>query len=953
MIFPQLQQLVRTHPAQTKWVLVPRPMLAHTLPERLLLRDTPFANLRFVTPFELALQTAAPYLLAREINPKPEDLGPALLQDLLQNLQVPPHFRRLARQPGMAESLWRTLGELRLSEIPPQALAEPTTRQRELRALYEAYLEFLESAKLADRATVFEAAMQQRTYLPVQEADLLLEYPEMHLLPLARRFLDSLPATRLATDVPILPPTRRKIAGTVAQDTPVRRDCQLLAYLSRPPQERPQPQGDGTLSFFHAGRRDAEIHEVLRRIAEASIAVDQVEICLVDEDSLSLLQDKLAQLAVPATFEEGLPVLFSPPGQAFSGMLSWLEYSLSAFDLRRLAISGTIQCPPGTARWLERSGATWGEATYARSFGRIRKYLKDCEELDAVSRWVEEVLQKVPRPGSWRCWLQGVEELFALLVRPHEAVFRLQRFLRELRLLPDAPRPVHECLQLLRARLPELRYAQSRPMAGHVHVSTPERLGSSGRPHLFLLGMEEGKLVFRDTEDSVLSDAERVALRAELPLGSDRAAEKRNAVLHALARLDGHVCMSFSSRDARSGQEMLPALLFFQAMRLLRPELRTYEELAEALGEPVRWAALPALDSAQGWLAQSHDPDDVLRHHRWLRRGRDAEDARCGPHFTVFDGWVPSSAGRIDLPVSSASTLEGLAGCPFQFFLKKGLGLSALELPRPKPEEWLDPATKGRLLHAAFADFHRRLRALGETPQRRHDALLAEILRSHVEAICEELPPVSDAAYERDRQELRKTATRFFNYELRNPGKPLGLEVPFGLPNDEDEVLAWADPVLLEGLEIGLRGRIDRIDSDEDGLVIIDYKTGFRLCPNQEEVRFHGGRLLQPALYSWAAEQLLGKPVKRFCYYFPAQHAQKFLVLLEPPPAREEAREVLRQVLEPLRTGVFPLSHVEELDCKYCDYRPACRSAQAHAKKKLSNLDNEALNGRRVLEELR
>ena len=64
----QLAQLARTHPTANKWVLVPHHELGWMLGERLLLQGCNWINLRFITPFQLALEAAAPELLAQGLN---------------------------------------------------------------------------------------------------------------------------------------------------------------------------------------------------------------------------------------------------------------------------------------------------------------------------------------------------------------------------------------------------------------------------------------------------------------------------------------------------------------------------------------------------------------------------------------------------------------------------------------------------------------------------------------------------------------------------------------------------------------------------------------------------------------------------------------------------------------------------------------------------------------------
>ena len=61
----QLKHLCAAHPTRSKWVFVPTHALGRTLGDRLVLEGTNWANLRFVTPLDIALRMGAPFLVER------------------------------------------------------------------------------------------------------------------------------------------------------------------------------------------------------------------------------------------------------------------------------------------------------------------------------------------------------------------------------------------------------------------------------------------------------------------------------------------------------------------------------------------------------------------------------------------------------------------------------------------------------------------------------------------------------------------------------------------------------------------------------------------------------------------------------------------------------------------------------------------------------------------------
>ncbi len=73
---------------RSKWVFVPSHGIGRTLGERIALEGTNWLNLRFVTPLDIALPMAGPFLVERGIDPSEEGLGPALMMRLLLDLPL-------------------------------------------------------------------------------------------------------------------------------------------------------------------------------------------------------------------------------------------------------------------------------------------------------------------------------------------------------------------------------------------------------------------------------------------------------------------------------------------------------------------------------------------------------------------------------------------------------------------------------------------------------------------------------------------------------------------------------------------------------------------------------------------------------------------------------------------------------------------------------------------------
>ena len=167
----QLADLCRTHPTRAKWVFVPAHAIGLTLGDRLAREGCDWANLRFVTPLDIAIRMAAPFLLEQGIDPSEEPLGPALVMRLLLDLpEAGGYFRPMAEHPTMAEALWRTVRELRYAglraaDLPATAFAS-AAKHAELVALLTAYERHLNAHRIADMPMVLEEARAASRLVP-------------------------------------------------------------------------------------------------------------------------------------------------------------------------------------------------------------------------------------------------------------------------------------------------------------------------------------------------------------------------------------------------------------------------------------------------------------------------------------------------------------------------------------------------------------------------------------------------------------------------------------------------------------------------------------------------------------------------------------------------------------------------------------------------------------------
>lgn len=978
-----LKQLCTSSPTRAKWVLVPSHALGRTLADRLVLEGTNWANLHVVTPYDIALRMGAPFLVERGIDPSDEGLGPALIMRLM--LELPGasdtgYFRPLIDQPPMAQALWSTIQELRMAGVRasnlPAAAFESAVKHAELSALLVAYEHFLESKQRGDRATLFAEALRHPDWCPISAGDCRTELPGVIWSPLESALIAALPGEAMV-------PQAITARGAVVPR-------RLTAAPSMKTAKAAEVFGSA-VTMFHAGGAEAEVEEVFRRIAASGRSLDEVEIACASERYASLIWDKACRYNWKVTLAAGLPVTLTRPGRALIAFTSWVESDFTAGHLRRLLQSGDVRVSdvvsPGRAgNLLAKAQASWGRDTYAPAFARMVKsdrrhaardemaedarasVLKRADDAEVVAAWVASLLTSVPTAdGEGRIAFRDLAACARSFVETRastssaldgSAAEALKSAVADLDALDSFTCTLTEGLRFLRERVDGLRVGADRPRPGCLHVSRLSAAAYANRPLLFVIGLEEGRVFPAAIEDSVLLDAEREAIHSALPCSGDRIDESVYAVLTRLASagVSGTtaICLSYSCRDLREFRETHPSWLLLQAHRVISGKPRdSYAELQKALGPPK--SVLPddaghALSESAWWLhglvkAGAAGAAAVTREYPSLAAGLAAEKARASVSFGEYDGHVPA-AGKVLDPcaandVVSSTQLEAVAECPFRHFLERGLGVRVLEERERESDLWLDPMTRGSVLHDLYAEMLRKCRAEKRRPKLNEDSKwLRALAMSKLADLRVEMPPPTDEVYVRETDAVLADLDLFLAEEVNtqsNDRTPVGMEVAFGKashhPDDDGsaaEPLAQTEPIVVDlggGLKFRLVGRIDRIDQiGPASFEIIDYKTG-GFWPDNWGGTFAGGTMLQHALYGLAATELLRKKyknakVERGTYYFPSMRGRRERVSI-PASSKATTIAVLADLRQVIADGLF-LHARDEDSCRFCELSPAC-----------------------------
>lgn len=983
-VIEQIARICDLHPTRAKWLIVPSRSLGRTVGDRLTLGGTNWANLRIVTPLDIALRMGAPFLVERGIDPSEEGLGPALVMQLLAEVgdREQGYFTPLAEHPQMSDALWTTFRELRMAGVRAGHLGAAafvsTVKRDELAALLAAYERYLERTNRGDRASVFEEALHHQDWCPVMSGDCWMTWPDVVWSPLEQRLVDSLPGEHvgLRTPTPFGSPVPRRLASAGSSG-----DVDSLPVRA-------------SVQFFRAGGAEAEVEEVFRRILATGVPLDQVEVVCASEPYVSLLWEKAMRFEWPVTLSRGIPATLTRPGRALLGLAEWVEDDFSAGLLRRLLQSGDVATgdavsPGRAARLLLKARAAWGRDTYRPALTRLaarerRSGTRDdatpeeqgraerrAAEVEAVADWIDGLLGTIPVPD--RDGLVTVSDVVTAAVAfvaeraattsalDHLAAARLQAALGDLRLLDNERCTVTHAWRFIRERVLDLVVGADRARPGHLFVSGLRDVGVSGRSQIYVIGLEEGRVFPAPFEDPVLLDDERQLLHPSLRLSSDIVDEAVYAVMVGLSSLlaaDGvQLTLSYSCRDVRQFRETYASWVILHVYRRVSGRSdASFNDLNAAMGGPVSIVpaqASTALSEGRWWLngVTRNQPEAaralVFARYPALRAGAHAIEQRQSDRFTEFDGHVPDAGLVLDPArpsvVVSPTALEGAANCPFRFFVERGLGVRAIDTGERSRDVWLDALVRGSLLHDLYAACLRRCRA-----ERRRVALerdrdwLHEQARRRLAALKAEMPPPSADVEARECAELLKDLDLFLSAEaaLDPTREAIGFEISFGhgvKGDDDGEQLASAAPIEIHAGDLTFRvtGRVDRVDrlnGDRDtSFQIVDYKTGSFWKDDYAGV-FAGGRLLQHAIYGLAVSELLKRAgqtgrIVGAEYYFSAARGRQHRHHI-PAPSVAEVVAVLADIRDVIAEGLF-VHAPKNRQCKFCDLKHAC-GADAH-----------------------
>jgi ATP-dependent helicase/nuclease subunit B len=461
---------------------------------------------------------------------------------------------------------------------------------------------------------------------------------------------------------------------------------------------------------------------------------------------------------------------------------------------------------------------------------------------------------------------------------------------------------------------------------------------------VFIPGLAERIFPTSIRQDPLLSDRARRELNSIsggaifLSARSERLSEE--ALLFELARGSARkelVC-SYPRFEEGTGKERIPSsfLRFIEGYSIdgAHGGRIDYERIPRDAAA-ARGAALLSVheldfERARGLSGGGPFPPDNV----FFSRGERLVRGRWGAkRFTPYDGVFSSkrSLGELRAMLEerqwrfAPTSLETYAGCPFDYFLTRVLGIDVLE--EPERVVSITPLQRGDLIHRILARMFAEFKKRGLLPVR--DAPAGEVSAvagTVVERFLDEFPKTNPVGlpvfWEMEKRLVRESIELFLEEERLEDGDfvPIHFEKSFGRKRDGIDV-----PYECGARSVLFYGRIDRIDAGGGRFRVIDYKTGKLIGKDQNLAR---GSTLQLPIYLMAASRILGLELRSGeARYRRVGTGEGRSAVVFSGSSWDECAPELAEIIEVITSGVergIFFAPADDRECRRCDVRIAC-----------------------------
>ncbi|MDX1584339.1 MAG: hypothetical protein R3338_12145, partial [Thermoanaerobaculia bacterium] len=604
----RLRAVCADDPAGEKIVLVPTYVVGQRLTDSLARTGTRWIGIRTITLDGLAHEKAAATLVRDGHSRLSRAQALAMIETACDDtLTDANYFGRLRHSVGFFRAVQRSIEDLRASRVRSTDFPADAIRNRrksnEIRRILSRYEELLDENRFVDGPALYDIAIREAAR--TERRPRLFSAGLHDLTPIQRELIEALADEH----VPLHEPPE---------------DVRIHAASSH---------------ITTARGAENEIRAVVRKAVEEEKPLDSIEIVHASgEPGVPIILEVLSEFGIEATFEEGIPVPYTRPGQAILGYLDWIRNEWDATVLRKLISSGVISTgevgPVLAARLFRNASVGWGrERHLIRMDALVREYesrverrpdderaLRSLENVKNVRTLVQGLIDCTP-PREKVVKISQLARSTARFVARYARVASdadgaakdaLLRVLDEVQSLPERNEPIASGAARLDEVVRDISVLSASSRPGAIHVSPIETAAWGSRDRIFVVGLDEN-FPGGGLQDPVILDEERVAINqrrreADLRLSTSRPERALRSMRSMLDRATARsITFSYSSENVLDEREALPSPFLLDLWRFLHnaPDA-TYQDMADALA-PSRegFVATRPASAPEVWIAHA------------------------------------------------------------------------------------------------------------------------------------------------------------------------------------------------------------------------------------------------------------------------------------------------------------------------------------------------------------
>lgn len=271
---------------------------------------------------------------------------------------------------------------------------------------------------------------------------------------------------------------------------------------------------------------------------------------------------------------------------------------------------------------------------------------------------------------------------------------------------------------------------------------------------------------------------------------------------------------------------------------------------------------------------------------------------------------APSLPANLQPEAFSPSGYQQLLNCPYQYYAARCLELS----PSEEIRRALSKAEYGQRIHQCLQAFHSKVAGLP-------GPFSGPVTAKHRDKAIALMNQIAEAVFNQDLADNFEHHGRLQEWQLQIPAY-IDWQIERNSAWQVQETEIWRDQKLTDRLK--LVGQLDRIDNNQGGLGILDYKTGHH--PKQNDVL--EGEAVQLPVYALLAASKQ-QPVQQVAYL---DLSTKEKATIPYTLADDDLHQLsegiatrLIRICEQIEQGCGLPAWGDTNTCRYCDMKLLCR----------------------------